>query len=121
MIEYQLIRSKRRTLSICVDQEGALVVRAPMRMPKREIEAFLKQKQRWIEEKQKAAREREGFVIEENGTMPWLGGTLALRRAEGSAPFEKDGILFVPPEGEWYAWVREWRLHKAQEIKYSLK
>ena len=41
MIDYQLIRSNRRTLSIGIDGEGALVVRAPKRMPVRQIEAFV--------------------------------------------------------------------------------
>lgn len=50
MIEYRLIRSDRRTLSISIDREGALVVRAPKRMGVREIEAFIQQKQHWIEE-----------------------------------------------------------------------
>ena len=51
MIEYRLIRSDRRTLSISIDREGALVVRAPKHMSKRDIEAFIQQKQRWIREK----------------------------------------------------------------------
>ena len=56
MIDYRLIRSDRRTLSIRIDREGALVVHAPKHMSIQQIEQFIVQKQRWIEEKQKAAR-----------------------------------------------------------------
>lgn len=48
-MEYTLIRSARRTLAIEIDREGALVVRAPRRMPVCEIEHFLLEKSAWIE------------------------------------------------------------------------
>lgn len=48
-MEYQLIRSRRRTLSIEVNREARVVVRAPLRLPQREIDRFLKEKQPWIE------------------------------------------------------------------------
>lgn len=45
----RLIRARRKTLSIRITQEGNLVIRAPLGMPKGEIEAFLKEKAQWIE------------------------------------------------------------------------
>lgn len=45
----RLIRARRRTLSIRITQEGNLEIRAPLGMPKGEIEAFLKEKAQWIE------------------------------------------------------------------------
>ena len=45
----RLIRARRKTLSIRITQEGNLEIRAPLGMPKREIEAFLKEKAQWIE------------------------------------------------------------------------
>ena len=45
----RLIRARRKTLSIRITQEGNLEIRAPMGMPKGEIEAFLKEKAQWIE------------------------------------------------------------------------
>lgn len=41
-------RNDRKTLAITVTQEGKLLVKAPLRMPDREIMRFLKQKQYWI-------------------------------------------------------------------------
>ena len=45
----RLIRARRKTLSIRIIQEGNLEIRAPLGMPKGEIEAFLKEKAQWIE------------------------------------------------------------------------
>lgn len=48
-METTLLRSRRKTLSIRITPEGNLEIRAPLRMPQREIEAFLKEKAQWIE------------------------------------------------------------------------
>lgn len=45
----RLIRARRKTLFIRITQEGNLEIRAPLGMPKGEIEAFLKEKAQWIE------------------------------------------------------------------------
>jgi predicted metal-dependent hydrolase len=47
MVEYRFARRRRRTLGITVDAAG-LKVAAPLRAPWREIEAFLRDKERWI-------------------------------------------------------------------------
>ena len=49
-MDYTLIRSCRKTISIQLSPDGSLVVRAPNRMPKRDIERFLESKRGWIEE-----------------------------------------------------------------------
>ena len=47
LIEYRFARRRRRTLSITIDAAG-LRVSAPLRAPWREIEAFVRDKERWI-------------------------------------------------------------------------
>ena len=47
LIEYHFARRRRRTLAITVDASG-LRVSVPLRAPWREIETFLRDKQRWI-------------------------------------------------------------------------
>ena len=47
-MEYELIRSKRKTLAIEIKQDGRVIVRAPMRTPVRDIERFLNEKSDWI-------------------------------------------------------------------------
>ena len=48
-MEYQLIRSKRKTISIEITREGVLVVRAPLHYPQKEIDTLLNRKRQWIE------------------------------------------------------------------------
>jgi predicted metal-dependent hydrolase len=47
LVEYRFARRRRRTLGITVDGDG-LKVAAPLRAPWREIEGFLRHKERWI-------------------------------------------------------------------------
>jgi len=46
---YRIIRSSRKSLSLQITPAGEVIVRCPNRMPKRQIEAFLAEKQDWIE------------------------------------------------------------------------
>ena len=48
-MEGKLIRSKRKTLSLRITPEGELEIRAPLGLPRGEIEAFVRQKSAWIE------------------------------------------------------------------------
>lgn len=50
-MQYELVRSKRRTLAITIDGSGRCVVRAPLRMPMSEINGFIAEKRGWIESK----------------------------------------------------------------------
>lgn len=49
MIPYKLIRSRRRTISIEITREAAVVVRAPLRASVRDVEYFLNEKSHWID------------------------------------------------------------------------
>ncbi|HEY9575802.1 MAG TPA: YgjP-like metallopeptidase domain-containing protein, partial [Lachnospiraceae bacterium] len=44
----KLIRSKRKTLSLEINAKGDVLVRAPLRLSKREILAFVNEKSEWI-------------------------------------------------------------------------
>jgi predicted metal-dependent hydrolase len=46
-IEYRFVRRRRRTLGITVDADG-LKLSAPLRAPWRDIEGFVREKERWI-------------------------------------------------------------------------
>lgn len=51
MVEYRLIRSRRKTLGLEVTADLEVVVRAPWRLPQREIRRFVEQHQDWIVKK----------------------------------------------------------------------
>ena len=48
MISYKLVRSHRKTVAIHITREANLEVRAPLRMPKTEIDRFVLSKEKWI-------------------------------------------------------------------------
>lgn len=47
-MEIEVRRSNRRTMALEVTADGRVVVRAPLRMPEREIERFVQEKSAWI-------------------------------------------------------------------------
>lgn len=52
-MEYKIIRSKRKTISISVEKNGDVVVKAPMRTPTAYIDTVVQKNISWIEQKQK--------------------------------------------------------------------
>ena len=59
MREYKLIRSNRRTLSLEIGRDLTVTVRAPMKMPLSDIEAFVQKHDKWIEKKLSVMEKRE--------------------------------------------------------------
>ncbi|HIY20272.1 MAG TPA: M48 family metallopeptidase [Candidatus Flavonifractor merdigallinarum] len=56
----EIIRSKRKTISVEIRRDLSVVVRAPMRMRSQEIQRFIQEKAGWIERNQERLRERSG-------------------------------------------------------------
>ena len=57
----QVIKSNRKSIAIEV-RPDMLLVRAPLRMTKREIEAFLLEKRQWIEKHVQSMQERQAML-----------------------------------------------------------
>lgn len=66
MIEYTFIRSKRKSVGISVKPDGSVIVRAPLYCSKRQADAFVNEKQAWIEQAKRKMAERR-TVAPENG------------------------------------------------------
>ena len=64
MTEYEIIFSKRKTLSLSVNADGKVIVRAPLRTGKKHIEKFVKEHEKWIE-KAKERIEGRSFSLKE--------------------------------------------------------
>lgn len=86
----QLIRSKRRTIGIEINQAGSLIVRAPYNASKTEITHLLEYKKSWILSKQRLAFERsreappKQFISGEE--FLYLGTSYPLEIVEGDHP-----------------------------------
>ncbi len=64
-MEYTLIRSKRHTVALEVRPDLTIVVRAPNRMPQREITKFLKKNEEWLRgalQRTEAKKRREDAI-----------------------------------------------------------
>ncbi len=95
-IELRFARRRRRTIGIRVSEAG-LSVAAPLRTSWREIEAFLREKQRWILEKldELAAAGAPRALFGVSGeTLPYFGREIVLRVAQGRrrAVLEEDAL-----------------------------
>ena len=118
MIDYRLIRSERRTLSIQIDREGALVVHAPKHMSIQQIEQFIEQKRRWIEEKQKAARKamEQRPELESGAVLPFWGDDIRIEFYGGKKAVLHEGVLWLPADGKTAQHARKWRLQQAAQL-----
>ncbi len=56
--EYTVIRSQRKTLSLQVDKNCKITVRAPLFTSQQEIESFLQEKKTWLEKAVVSQREK---------------------------------------------------------------
>ena len=101
MINYKLTRSNRKTTAIYV-RDGGVEVRAPLGMPKVDIDRFVLSKKQWIEEilaKQAAQTRRRGaFSVDYGSLIVWRGKTYPIVSRNGTrAGF--DGTEFYMPPG----------------------
>ena len=103
MVDYTLIRARRRTAAIQIQKDGQVVVRAPMRLPKKEIERFLQEKESWILAQQQRMRQRqqrrEQFALSD-GRLPLLGKFFPLEQTDSAKPSYQDGVFCLPRGGE---------------------
>lgn len=56
-MEYTLIRQRRKTLSLRVEEDGTAVVRAPRFVPRREIDRFVESRAGWITQRRQRMAE----------------------------------------------------------------
>ncbi len=101
LIPDQILRSSRKTLSVCIDGRGRLIVRAPKRYPQERIFAFLQEKEGWIRKKL-AEKEKNLLPLPpqdlEGYAFPLLGKTTRISLYEGKKVLLEGDTLYVPKE-----------------------
>lgn len=105
-MNYTLIRSRRKTLTLQIKPDGSLLVRCPLRLNLREVERFIQAKQHWIVAKQQLLREnfekRQAFRLHPGMELRYLGRTYPLRLSENrKSGFDSRGFYLgneVPEE-----------------------
>ena len=93
-MEYELIRTKRKTIAIYI-RDGRVIVRAPMRAPVREIDAFVFSKLDWIEKhlESEARRNelRSAFKLDYGSIVLFLGREYSVESTHG------ENTMYFPP------------------------
>lgn len=67
--DYTLVRSRRRTISLEIDRNARVIVRAPLAARDEEIQRFVNEHRNWILEHQSKMREREK-ALQSQGISP---------------------------------------------------
>jgi len=85
-MEYELTRSKRKTLAIHI-KNGRVEVRAPLKMPQRDIDRFVTSKEKWITDRLARSREqaerREAFTLDYGDMVVYRGREYPIVAREG--------------------------------------
>lgn len=95
-IPYELIRSARKTISLQINKDGELIVRAPNRCRKSDIEAFITLKEEWILEKQNEIKARQQQLKQRREEQPeWKEDDYDKARRLARTVFEQKVSLYA--------------------------
>lgn len=106
-VKYRFVRRRRRTLGISVDADG-LKVSAPLRAPWRDIEGFVREKERWILAKldEWACVPRPARLRGVTGErLPLFGDMVELQMRDGPVKREGDRLL-APGMNTLVKWLK---------------
>lgn len=101
MIQYTIIRSRRKTVAIHITKDAKVEVRAPMKTSKADINRFVSLKERWIlshlAEREESNSEKAAFSLDYGDTAVLCGIAYPIRaRAGDRVGFDGD-YFYMPP------------------------
>jgi predicted metal-dependent hydrolase len=100
MIDYTLMRSRRRTVAIHI-RDGGVEVRAPLHASKAELDKFVASKERWIAEhlaqSQATAARRGAFTLNYGDTVTLRGAEYPLTAKDGTRAGFDGEQFYLPP------------------------
>jgi predicted metal-dependent hydrolase len=96
----EIIKSRRKTISLILTRDGRLVIRAPLRTTDAHIMDLVKQKQSWIEKKKRQHELRQKAIshiqFAPGGTLPYLGRPLTVMPIDCLHIKISDDTLWLP-------------------------
>jgi len=119
-INYQIVRSRRRTISLVITKEPALVIRAPFRVSEDYIQDLVNRKMRWIQKKlaEMAKRPKTGKQFVNGEEFLFLGKTYNLQVTDNLKNIQVLDKLYLPqkklPKAKKH--LIAWYKKQAQEI-----
>jgi predicted metal-dependent hydrolase len=98
-MDFDIIRSRRKTIAVEITKEGGVLVRAPLKLARREVLAFVHQSSGWIARKLAQARvlqeERTARRFQEGEPFSFLGEQHCLRYVAGGEYLRKESGEFL--------------------------
>jgi len=111
VLNYRFVRARRRSIGIFV-RRGEVEARAPRYVALAQVEAFIRQKERWIVRRlTESARDLPPFRWNEAEALPVLGRVARLTAAPGASTVHlAEDRLMLPAAANWreltLAWLR---------------
>ena len=118
-IKYKIVRSDRKSIALVIDSEARLIVRAPFGTREGEITGFIKQKKRWIIEKQKKISalntKHSPVAIKNGGNFVYQGKTYTIKIGSVSK-IQFSGNKIIIPKGFKKEKVVAWLKREARKL-----
>ena len=120
MTPHKIIKSKRRTLSLSINENAELIVRAPNRISNKQIENFIIQKSKWIDKKQSLVKSRINETNKNLNIHLYLGNNYPLLRESNKTKkidFNgKEFITSIENQDKFNLSLKSWYKNKFKEI-----
>ena len=85
MTPSKIIRSKRKTLSLTINEDAELVVRAPKRLSLEKIQDFINEKENWIQSKKRLVEDQLKDVTKNQNNLLYLGSLFPINTKESAS------------------------------------
>ena len=95
MLPDQIIRSKRKTLSISINENAELIVRAPNRISDQKIQDFINEKKNWITKNQSVVKARAEDTAKDKNMLLYLGTLFPLKTDNDAKKISFNGEEFL--------------------------
>jgi len=95
MLPDQIIRSKRKTLSISINENAELIVRAPNRISDQKIQDFINEKENWITKNQSVIKARAEDTAKDKNMLLYLGTLFPLKTDNDAKKISFNGEEFL--------------------------
>ena len=135
MTPHKIIKSKRRTLSLSINENAELIVRAPNQISNKQIEEFIIEKSKWINKNKNLMQSRINEMNDSDSDYLFLGNIYPLIKVyENPNKIDFNGTEFITSienQDKFKSSLKSWYKIKFKEIaiprlnyfsdKYNLK
>ena len=135
MTPHKIIKSKRKTLSLSINENAELIVRAPNKISNKQIEEFIIEKSKWINKNKNLMQSRINEMNDSDNDYLFLGNIYPLIKVnENPNKIDFNGTEFITSienQDKFKSSLKSWYKIKFKEIaiprlnyfsdKYNLK